>query len=411
MKRIFSFYLIFQILTATSFINAQNNLPTIETEKLADNLYKFFIYVSSNNSVNIYALIGSEDVLLVDSGFDNTVDLVKNELKKVTNKKIRYIINTHSDGDHTYGNSSLGENTTIISHELCRTRLLNDANISKWGLPNITFQDSARLYFDGEEIVMKYSPGHTSTDIIVQLKKKNIVFVGDLVFSDSFPLVHPDGNIYSLEKNLNLFLTMFPEDIRILVGHGRELKKNDLALYLNMFVKTKELVTKAIIERKSPDEAKKEDLLKDWKQWNSKTFPTVNVDRWIDNIYSSTDEGKEFSAFNHLSKIYEESGLSTMLSEYCKMHSSTEQNYYFVEAEFNNWGYNLLSRKRHQDAIEVLKMNVEMYPESFNAYDSLGEAYMNAGEKELAIENYEKSLKFNSRNTNAVDQLKRLKEK
>jgi tetratricopeptide (TPR) repeat protein len=61
-------------------------------------------------------------------------------------------------------------------------------------------------------------------------------------------------------------------------------------------------------------------------------------------------------------------------------------------------------------AIEVFKMNVEMNPQSANAYDSLGEAYMKAGDDENAIKNYEKSLELNADNDNAKKMLKKLKE-
>jgi hypothetical protein len=62
------------------------------------------------------------------------------------------------------------------------------------------------------------------------------------------------------------------------------------------------------------------------------------------------------------------------------------------------------------EATDLLKLNVQMYPESFNVYDSLGEAYMKAGQKGLAIENYKKSLEKNPKNTNAKDMLKKLED-
>jgi tetratricopeptide (TPR) repeat protein len=58
-------------------------------------------------------------------------------------------------------------------------------------------------------------------------------------------------------------------------------------------------------------------------------------------------------------------------------------------------GYALLRSGKAQDAIDILKVNVHAYPESWNAYDSLGEAYAVAGQKDLAIQNYQKSLELN----------------
>jgi CubicO group peptidase (beta-lactamase class C family) len=79
------------------------------------------------------------------------------------------------------------------------------------------------------------------------------------------------------------------------------------------------------------------------------------------------------------------------------------------EAQVNALGYWLLQKKRVKEAIEVFKMNVEDYPNSSNAYDSLGEAYMSDGDKELSIKNYQRSLELNPDNTNALEMLRKLR--
>src|SRR6266566_2540379 len=80
------------------------------------------------------------------------------------------------------------------------------------------------------------------------------------------------------------------------------------------------------------------------------------------------------------------------------------------ESSVNSLGYGLLSRKQTADAIRIFQLNVELYPDSANTYDSLGEAYMAAGDKAQAVKNYEKSLSLNPQNTNATAMLKRLRE-
>ena len=66
---------------------------------------------------------------------------------------------------------------------------------------------------------------------------------------------------------------------------------------------------------------------------------------------------------------------------------------------------------KQNEAIEIFKLNVAEYPKAFNTYDSLGEAYMVSGNKELAILNYKKSLELNPQNTNATSMLKRIETK
>ena len=79
-----------------------------------------------------------------------------------------------------------------------------------------------------------------------------------------------------------------------------------------------------------------------------------------------------------------------------------------TEPEMNTLGYELMNARRMDDALAVFKLIVEMHPASWNAYDSLGEAHFYRGEKELAIQNYEKSLELNPNNGNAVEMLARI---
>jgi tetratricopeptide (TPR) repeat protein len=83
--------------------------------------------------------------------------------------------------------------------------------------------------------------------------------------------------------------------------------------------------------------------------------------------------------------------------------------YVNVEGVVNSFGYRLLGMNRLDHAVEVFKLNTEAYPKSSNVWDSLGEAYMNKGQKEPAIKNYEKSLELDPSNANAVQMLKKLR--
>lgn len=82
-----------------------------------------------------------------------------------------------------------------------------------------------------------------------------------------------------------------------------------------------------------------------------------------------------------------------------------------IENSMNNSGYFLLSEKKINEAIEVFKLNVKLYPNSWNTYDSLGEAYALAGNKKLAIENYEKSISLNPKSETGPPALAKLKQK
>ena len=99
-----------------------------------------------------------------------------------------------------------------------------------------------------------------------------------------------------------------------------------------------------------------------------------------------------------------ESGINELKS----VLKNRRDEYNINERELNGLGYSILSKSK-KDAMEVFKIYVQTYPESANAYDSLGENYMNSGDTKNAIINYEKSLELNPNNNNAKEMLKRLK--
>lgn len=107
-------------------------------------------------------------------------------------------------------------------------------------------------------------------------------------------------------------------------------------------------------------------------------------------------------------QVIEEQGVEAGIAEYHELEDSGPPEA-FDEYVLNTLGYRLLRSDRLAEAIAIFKLNVEEYPDASNPYDSLGEAYMEAGEWELAIENYERSLELNPDNTNAVNMLERIR--
>jgi imidazolonepropionase-like amidohydrolase len=105
----------------------------------------------------------------------------------------------------------------------------------------------------------------------------------------------------------------------------------------------------------------------------------------------------------------QEKGVDAAIKQYRELKSNQAAAYDFNENEFIGLGYGLLHMKKFREAIEIFKLSVEAYPQSYNAYDSLGEAYMDNGDKELAIKNYQKSLELNPGNANGVEKLKELR--
>jgi CubicO group peptidase (beta-lactamase class C family) len=111
-----------------------------------------------------------------------------------------------------------------------------------------------------------------------------------------------------------------------------------------------------------------------------------------------------------LYKAIAKDGLEAGVKHYYDLKKNQPDAYNFQEQLLNTLGYVFIQQGKLKEAIRVLQLNVEAYPSSSNVYDSLGEAYMRNGDKQLAIENYEKSLKLDASNANAAEMIKKLKE-
>jgi tetratricopeptide (TPR) repeat protein len=110
----------------------------------------------------------------------------------------------------------------------------------------------------------------------------------------------------------------------------------------------------------------------------------------------------------NLERDITDKGIDAAIKAFDQAKLGPPSSFYVDESQINQLGYQLLRRAKTREAIAVFELNVREFPASFNTYDSLGEAYMTAGNKELAIKNYKKSIELNPQNTNGADMLKRL---
>jgi len=269
---------------------------TMKMSGITDTIYKFTF---SWFSVNMVAHIGPEGILLVDTSLEETLDMVKTKLKEISNNNIKYIINTHYHGDHTGGNKLIGDNGLIIANKSIRANMLrnfieeskdiNSPDCQKM-LPKICIEDQASINFNGEEIkIISFDNGHTQGDIVVYFTKSNIVCMGDLLFSDSFPFIHTEGggNVSGYVEILKQTLEIFPGDVTLIAGHGDDYTMKDLKRYYDMVVETIDIVKTAKKQGKSLRKIIDDDILKDWESWSSKTSSYRNTEYWISTIYNS----------------------------------------------------------------------------------------------------------------------------
>ena len=133
------------------------------------------------------------------------------------------------------------------------------------------------------------------------------------------------------------------------------------------------------------------------------------ITRDLTNIlYNQPFELPKQSIAETLLKTIAEQNVAAAVKQYRELKATQAANYDFNEGALNALGYQLLGQKKTKEAIEIFKLNVESYPQAANPYDSLGEAYMVAGERALALQNYKKAVELNPENAAAVQIIKKL---
>jgi len=141
-----------------------------------------------------------------------------------------------------------------------------------------------------------------------------------------------------------------------------------------------------------------------WSEWNIRTFKDC---AWAS--YIETFHYKEKLYKNREVRFLEKKDGSWKIVYLASVNTTFyDEKNESAEIDLNTAGYSLLNHNKIQDAIDIFKKNVELYPKSSNVYDSLGEAYMKNGDKELSIENYEMSLKLDPDNENAKEMIMNL---
>lgn len=230
---------------------------------------------------NIGVSAGPDGLLIVDSGFPQLSAKIQAELKKLGDKPLKYVINTHVHGDHTAGNTVFGAQATVIAHENTRSRLIKGgfgddgkSPAPAVALPVITMKDELQVHLNGQDITATHMPSaHTDTDVVVRFGKTNVVHLGDLFFNGSYAFIDPSsgGSLKGYIADLEQLVKELPADVKIIPGHGPPGTVKDLQASLTMIKETSAIVEKAMAGGKSLDELKKAKLLakydKAWGQW------------------------------------------------------------------------------------------------------------------------------------------------
>jgi glyoxylase-like metal-dependent hydrolase (beta-lactamase superfamily II) len=272
---------------------------------------------------NITVQAGKEGVLLVDAGLANMAPKVLAAIKTISDRPLRYIINTHVHADHTGGNEALaktgsiiaggnfagnitdiGNFATIIAHERVQQRMSEQTNpkLSDDMLPRDTyFTPKKEIFFNGEAIQILYQPAvHTDGDSIVFFRRSDVISTGDVFTPSSYPVVDLErgGSINGLIDSLNRIIDIaIPAEKQeggtyVIPGHGRLCDEADVVEYRDMATIIRDRIQDLVKKGRTLEQVRAAKPTLDYDSEYGATTGFWTTDKFIEAVYKSLSQKK-----------------------------------------------------------------------------------------------------------------------
>src|SRR5436190_7199759 len=284
------------LMSTAAFAQQDFSKVTIKVTKVSGN-----IYMLEGGGGNIAGSVGDDGIVIVDDQFAPLAEKIQAALKVITDKPVRFIINTHYHGDHTGGNEPFSNaGSTVIAQDNVRKRLqsggeagnggsikMDNKPASKAALPIITFENDVTVHLNGEDIrALHFPAGHTDGDAVIFFPKNNVVHMGDDFVRYGFPFIDvaSGGSVQGMIAAMEKAIAQLPADVKVIPGHGALSNLDDVRAFVKMLRETSEVVQKAIDRHQTLDQMKQTKILAPWQKFSGEF---VNTDAFIETLYNS----------------------------------------------------------------------------------------------------------------------------
>jgi cyclase len=301
---------ILMVAMACSYTCAQDqdfSKVQMKVSKVAGN-----VYMLQGAGGNIGVSVGDDGIVIVDDQYAPLAEKIQAALKGITDKPVRFVINTHYHGDHTGGNAYFQKQAPIIAQDNVRKRLESGGAAGNGGsvhmenkpaphdaLPIITFDHDVTVHLNGEDIrALHFPAGHTDGDSIIFFPHSNVVHMGDDFVTYGFPFIDVDsgGSINGMIDAVAKVISDLPPDVKVIPGHGAVSTLDDMRAYLEMLIQTRDVVQNALKEDKTLDQMKEAKLLDPWKKYSGQF---INEDTFLETLYNSLTGQKNGKFVKH----------------------------------------------------------------------------------------------------------------
>lgn len=287
-----------QLLVAETALGQQSDFSKVQIKvtKVSGN-----IYLLEGAGGNIAASVGDDGIVIVDDQFAPLAEKIQAALKGITDKRVRFVINTHYHGDHTGGNEAFSNaGSTVIAQDNVRKRLESGGTAGNGGsvkmevkpaakaaLPIITFASDVTVHLNGEDIrALHFPSGHTDGDAIIFFPKNNVVHMGDDFVRYGFPFidVSSGGSVQGMISAMEKVIALLPADVKVIPGHGAISNLDDVRAYVKMLKETSAVVQQAIDRHQTVEQMKQAKILAPWSKFSGEF---INSDAFIETLYNS----------------------------------------------------------------------------------------------------------------------------
>jgi glyoxylase-like metal-dependent hydrolase (beta-lactamase superfamily II) len=270
------------------------------------------VYMLEGAGGNIGASVGEDGIVIVDDQYAPLANKIRAALMGITDKPLRFVINTHYHGDHTGGNALFQKDAPILAQDNVRKRMEQGTAAGNLGkitmqmpaqpkeaLPIITFEHDVTVHLNGEDIrALHFPSGHTDGDSIIFFPKSNVVHMGDDFVTYGFPFVDlgGGGSVEGMISAVEQVMAQLPADVKVIPGHGPVSNLDDMKKFVTMLKETLAVVDKGVKQGKSLEQMQKENILAPWEKWNGGFLKT---DTWLETLYNDlTGKKGEFIKHN-----------------------------------------------------------------------------------------------------------------
>jgi len=308
MRRVPCFAVVAVLVAGVSFAQEQDfSKVQIKVTRVAGS-----VYMLQGAGGNIGASVGDDGIVVVDDQYAPLAERIQAALKGITDRPVRFIINTHYHGDHVGGNEFFQKQAPVIAQDNVRKRLeaggaagnggsmhMDQKALPKGALPIITFDHDLTVHLNGEDIrALHFPAGHTDGDSVIYFPKSNVVHMGDDFVTYGFPFIDIDGggSIDGMISGVEGAIAQLPPDVKVIPGHGPVSNLDDVRAYVKMLKETRAVVQDALHKKMTLAQMIEQKILDPWKKYSG---DFVSEDAFLETLYNSLTGQKNGKFIKH----------------------------------------------------------------------------------------------------------------